>query len=158
MMTQSGNSRQGDKKSLKENAGKDKDDIQSVNGNSEESPDIEKKSPEALAVTEEITELLSKEDIVLAVQKFKADSEEKKIAMEFANSHINFLKQVVESDYNKKIARSDVEIRDMLSHVNSMLMKKDEYLFSTIITHSPSHYRTIQKRFYAKIKKEEENK
>jgi hypothetical protein len=144
-----------DKKIVKKSGHEEPDEMQTEEISSEESPDTGKKSPEALAITEEISELLGTEDIILALQKFKADSEEKKIAVEFANSHINFLKQVIESDYKKKIVRSDVEIREMLSHVNSMLKKKNEYLFSTIITHSPIHYRNIQKKFYAKIKKEE---
>jgi hypothetical protein len=147
-----------DKKSVKEAINKENEEIQNKENNSGKSTDTGKISPEALAVTEELADLLSKEDIVAEIQKFKADTEEKKIAVEFANSHINFLKQAIESDYKKGISRTDVEIRDMLSHVNSMLKKRDEYLFYTIITNSPSHYRNIQKRFYAKIKKEEEKK
>jgi hypothetical protein len=149
-MSQPENSRQSgtNKKIVKKSGHEEPDEMQTGEISSEE-------NPEALAITEEISELLGTEDIILALQKFKADSEEKKIAVEFANSHINFLKQVIESDYKKEIVRSDVEIREMLSHVNSMLKKKNEYLFSTIITHSPIHYRNIQKKFYAKIKKEE---
>ena len=45
------------------------------NNNSVDSQDDQEINPEALAVTEEITELLGKEDIITAVQKFKADSE-----------------------------------------------------------------------------------
>ncbi len=146
------------KKSQKEAGHTEKKDIKLEEGTSGVSTGSEKIDAAALAVTEEIAELLANDDIVIALQKFKSDSEEKKIASEFANSHIDFLKQVVEGDYKKQIARSDVEIRDMLSHVNSMLKKRDEYLFSTIITHCPSHYRNIQKKFYAKIKKEEGNK
>ncbi len=127
------------------------------NNNSVDSRDDQEINPEALAVTEEITELLGKEDIITAVQKFKADSEEKEIAVEFANSHIQFLNQIVESDYKKGIERTDVEIRDLLSNVNAMLNKRDKYLFTTMVTHSPSHYRSIQKRYYAEIKKEEKN-
>jgi len=156
-MNQPVNGRQpgSDKKSVKETVHQKNEEIQNKENDSGKSADAEKISPEVLAVTEEITDLLSKEDIVAEMQKFKADTEEKKIAVEFANSHVNFLKQAIESDYKKGISRTDVEIRDMLSHVNSMLKKRDEYLFSTIITNSPSHYRNIQKRFYAKIKKEE---
>jgi hypothetical protein len=156
-MSQPENSRQPgtNKKIVKKSGREEPDEMQTEEISSEESPDTEKKSPEALAITEEIAELLGTEDIILALQKFKADSEEKKIAVEFANSHVNFLNQLIDSDYKKGISRTDVEIREMLSHVNSMLKKKDEYLFSTIITHSPLHYRNIQKKFYAKIKKED---
>lgn len=125
--------------------------------NSGNSRDDQEINPEALAVTEEITELLGKEDIITAVQKFKADSEGKEIALEFANSHIQFLNQIVESDYKKRLERTDVEIRDLLSNVNAMLNKRDKYLFTTMVTHSPSHYRSIQKKFHVKIKKEEKN-
>ncbi|MFH0976816.1 MAG: hypothetical protein V1874_13610 [Spirochaetota bacterium] len=113
-------------------------------------------SPEKLQITEEITELLSKEDIITAIKKFKADSEEKNIVAEFVNSHILFLNSVIESDYKKGINRSDAEIRDLVSNVNMMLRDKDEYLFTTIIAHCHLHYRNIQKKYYSKIKKEEE--
>jgi hypothetical protein len=142
-------------KTAKESGQKKPADLQFEENNSQDIQDTEKISTESLAVIEEIAELLSKEDIIAAIQKFKADSEEKKIAVEFANAHIQLLNQIVESDYKKGIVRTDVEIRDMISNVNSMLKKKDEYLFTTIVMHSPSHYRNIQKRFYAKIKKEE---
>ena len=125
--------------------------------NSGNSWDDQEINPEALAVTEEITELLGNEDIITAVKKFKADSEEKEIAVEFANSHIQFLNQIVESDFKKGIERTDVEIRDLLSNVNAMLNKKDKYLFTTMVTHSPSHYKNIQKKYYSEIKKGEKN-
>jgi hypothetical protein len=125
--------------------------------NSGNSRDDQEINPEALAVTEEITELLGKEDIITAVQKFKADSEQKEIAVEFANSHIQFLNQIVESDYKKGIERTDVEIRDLLSNVNAMLNRRDKYLFTTMVTHSPSHYKNIQKKYYPEIKKKEKN-
>jgi hypothetical protein len=115
-------------------------------------------NPERLRIVEEITELFGNEDIILAVKKFKADSEEKQIAVEFAKSHVQFLTQQIESDYKKGIIRTDVEIRDVVSNVNAMLMKKDEYLFSTMITYSPAHYRNIQKKVYAQAKKKEEEK
>ena len=132
------------------------DDLQSDENNTDGSQDAEHINPEALAVTEEITELLSKEDIVGAVQKFKADSDEKEIAVEFTNAHIQFLGQIVESDYRHGVSRADVEIRDVVSHANIMLRKRDEYLFTTMIMHSPSHYRAIQNKFYSEIKKDKE--
>jgi hypothetical protein len=112
-------------------------------------------NPERIIVIEEISDLFGNEDIITAVKNFKADSGEKEIAIEFANSHIQFLNGIIESDYKKGIARTDVEIRDIISNANVMLQKKDEYLFTTIITHSPAHYRNIQKKYYARIKKEE---
>ena len=159
-MSQSGNTAKPDKKdnSAKTNDKMNLDDLPSDENNIDSSQDAEHINPEALAVTEEITELLSKENIVAAVQKFKADSEEKETAVEFTNAHIQFLSQIVESDYKHGVSRTDVEIRDLVSHVNMMLRKRDEYLFTTMIMHSPSHYRTIQNKFYSEMKKEENEK
>ncbi len=123
---------------------------QTENENSEAELDFEN-----LKVIEEISELFSNEDIVSAVKKFNADSEEKEIAAEFASSHIQFLNQIVESDYKKGIARNDAEIRDVVSYVNTMLLLKNEYLFTTIVTHSPLHYKNIQKKYNTRVKKEE---
>ena len=115
-------------------------------------------SPENLQIIEEITELLSNEDISTAVKNFKADSEGKEIALEFANSHILFLKEIVESDNKKAIERTDVEIRDLISHVNIMLKNKDEFLFTTMVIHSPSHYKNMQKKLLKKNEEVEEEK
>ncbi len=123
------------------------DDVLSLNKDNE-GPDNDRRkgSVEKLLVQEQVRELLSNEDIVSAVANFKADSEEQEIALDYANSHIQFLSQIVESDRNKGIVRSDVEIRDLVSHVNIMLKKKDEYLFITIVMYSPSHYREMQRK------------
>jgi hypothetical protein len=115
-------------------------------------------NPEKLQIADEIADLLSKDDIIAAIKKFKPDSEEKTIVVEFVNSHIEFLNQIVGSDYKKGINRADVEIRDLISNVNMMLQSKDDYLFTSIVAHSPSHYRNIQKKYYANIKKEEGKK
>ncbi len=101
-----------------------------------------------IVVTEEITELLDHEDILKTIKTFKLDSDEKKIAIEFVNSHIQFLKEIVENDYKKNIMRQNVEIQDLISHVNIMLKNRDEYLFTAMIVSSPSHYRCIQTELY----------
>jgi len=116
------------------------------------------KSQADIKARDEVIGLLGNDDIETALKKFKADSSEKEIARDFTNSHIQFLYQIVENDYKRGVARNDAEIRDLLSNVNMMLMKKDEYLFTTIIMHCPSHYRLTQKRFYEKMKKDEEKK
>jgi hypothetical protein len=115
-----------------------------------------KLSLEKLLIMEEITELLSSKNIYDSIKMFKADSEEKEIALEFINSHIQFLMGIVENDYRKKIIRSDAEIRDLLSHINLLLRKKDEYLFNTMIVNSPSHYKNVLDKLLAEHKKSEE--
>lgn len=114
-------------------------------------------SPEVVSViTEEITELLSNDNIVEAISKFETDSEEKEIAMEFVKSHILFLQEIVEKDYNKEKSRMDVEIRDLVSHVNMMLRKRDEYLFTAIIMNSPAHYKSIEKDLINRSQEEQD--
>ncbi len=113
-------------------------------------------SPEKILIIEEISELLSSENITDAVSKFKADSEEKKIALEYSSSHIQFLNELIDNDSKKGITRTDVEIRDMVSHINLLLKSKDEFLFNTIVVNSPSHYKNIQKKYISKAKKTED--
>lgn len=129
-----------------------------LNPVSNESGGGEKENTQVLLVKEEIHDLLSNEDLVEAVKKFKADTSDKEIALEFANFHILFLNEIVESDYKKGVTRTDVEIRDMVAHVNMMLQKRDAYIFTTMVAHANSHYRHIQNKFYANIKKDESEK
>lgn len=129
-----------------------------LNPVSNEPSDEEKENTQVLLVKEEIHDLLSNEDLVEAVKNFKADTSDKEIALEFANSHIQFLNEIVESDYKKGVTRTDVEIRDMVAHVNMMLQKRDAYIFTTIVAHTHSHYGHIQNKFYANIKKDESEK
>ncbi len=110
---------------------------------------IDKKAEQSKAlVMEEVTELLDNDNILKAIKSFETDSDEKKIALEFVNSHIQFLNEIVENDYKKGIVRQNVEIQDLVSHVNMMLRNRDEYIFTTMIVHSPSHYRCVQAEMY----------
>lgn len=129
-----------------------------LNPVSNESSGEEKENTQVLLVKEEIHDLLSNEDLIEAVKKFKADTSDKEIALEFANSHIQFLNEIVESDYKKGVTRTDVEIRDMVAHVNMMLQKRDAYIFTTMVAHTHFHYRHIQNKFYENIKKDESEK
>lgn len=143
-------------KSVKKNSSDNGDTEQDSNENNDtvemnnsgiDSGSVQEKTlADKLLVQEQLAELLQNDDIILAVANFKADSEEQEIALDYANSHIQFLTQIVESDRNKGVVRSDVEIRDLVSHVNLMLKKKDEYLFTTIVMYSPSHYREMQRK------------
>ena len=110
-----------------------------------------------MIIAEEIAELLNSDNIIEAIKNFKIDSDEKEIVIEFVKSHIQFLSLIVENDYKKGLIRNDVEIQDLISHVNVMLSKKDEYLFSVIAFNSPSHYNIILNNILKKSEKVEEN-
>lgn len=108
----------------------------------------EKIDPARILVIDEIIDILGKEDVAEAVKSYKAESEEQKTAIEFVNAHIQFIRELVENDYNKNIQRKDIEIRDIVANINSMLKEKHELLFSTMILKSPLHYRHIQAEVY----------
>ncbi|MBN2039586.1 MAG: hypothetical protein JW864_06070 [Spirochaetes bacterium] len=125
-------------------------DLDLVDAGIDEKHDGKNKTPEKLHIIEEITDLLSNEKIANAVENFKADTEEKEIAVEFAKSHVLFIENLVDNDNKKGISRSEVEIRDVVSNANIMLKNKDEYLFSTMVFHSPLHYKSMVNTLLAK--------
>ncbi len=100
--------------------------------------------PNRMIVAEEAVSLLSSDNITVATNKYKSDTPEKEIALEFANSHYQFMQELVKNDLGRKIGRSDFEIKDLVSHVNVMMKNKDEYIFTTMVIHSPVHYHLIQ--------------
>ncbi|MDY6932596.1 MAG: hypothetical protein SVZ03_00060 [Spirochaetota bacterium] len=104
-----------------------------------------KDEPNRIIVGEEATELLNNENIINAVNNYKADTKEKVIALEFIKSHIQFINQIVENDIKKGISRRDIEVQDIVSHINMMMQKREEYIFTSIIINSPSHYKCIMK-------------
>lgn len=108
--------------------------------------------PNNIIVAEEATEILNNENIINTLKKYKADTKEKEIALEYAKSHIQCIRGLVESDIKNSIYRKDIEIRDIISHLNMMLKKKDEYIFSTMVINSPSHYRTITEDIIKTVK------
>ncbi len=101
--------------------------------------------PNRVLVAEEAVSLLSSDNITGAMKTYKTDTPEKEIAIEFVNSHYQFMQELVKNDLGRKLGRSDFEIKDLVSHVNVMMRNKDEYIFTTMVIHSPAHYHLIQK-------------
>ncbi len=112
---------------------------------------------EKLIVIDEITELLDSDNIFHALETYDVDSEEKKTALEFVNSHIQFVREIVENDLKKGIQRRGIEIKDLLGNVNAMLKNRDEYLFTTLIIKSPFIYRHFQGEIYQKSEGQEQD-
>lgn len=119
--------------------------------------DEQKDSSKKLHVIEEISDLLSKDNILIVVDNYKADSEEKEIAIEFAISHVLFIEQIVINDNEKGIIRTDVEIRDLVAHTNILLKNENEYIFTAMVVHSPSHYKNIRENMLKKKDSEEKS-
>jgi hypothetical protein len=94
-------------------------------------------------------ELLGNSDILTAVTNFNSDTNEKELALEFVKSYALYIQELVAHDFNLKLNRSDIEIRDLVSHVNIMMKKKYEPAFNAIALHSPAHYRSIQNSILA---------
>ncbi len=115
------------------------------------------KEPNRILVAEEAVSLLSSDNITVAMNKYKSDTPEKEIALEFVNSHYQFMQELVINDLNRKLGRSDFEIKDLVSHVNVMMKNKDEYIFTTMVIHSPVHYHLIQEGILKQKAKEEHN-
>ena len=100
-------------------------------------------------VIELAIELLGNSDILSAVNGFKPDTEVKELALEFVKSYSLYVQELVAHDLKIKLSRSDMEIRDLISHVNIMMKKKYELAFNAIVLHSPAHYRSILKSILA---------
>ena len=95
------------------------------------------------AVAEEVVAILSQENIISALKNAAGGSPEKDIAAEFVNSYLDFIKEVVGHDIERGSLRADFEIRDLVAHVNSMMQQKDEYIYTTMVTRCPLHYRNV---------------
>lgn len=109
---------------------------------------------ERIMVAEEISSLLGGDNLIKVLASYKADTSSKELALEFVNAHCGFIREIVASDIQKKIARSDFEIKDLVSHVNGLMQEKDEYMFSVMVVHSPKHYHLIQKDIMHQMSKE----
>ncbi len=121
---------------------KDKKD---QSGNPEKNPQkIDKIDAKKLIVTDEILELLNSNNLLKAIKTYKANTEEKKTAIEFVNSHVQFIRELVEKDTKNKIQRKDFEIKDVVANVNSMLRARDEIIFTAMVLKSTVHYRQMQ--------------
>ena len=129
--------------------GQMKKDKKDESGNPEKEPhkneniDVKK-----LIVTDEIMELLNSDNILQAIKSYDADTDEKKTALEFVNSHVQFIKELVDKDKKNNIQRKDIEIKDMLANVNSMLKSRDELIFTSMVLKSTAHYRQIQSELF----------
>jgi len=88
--------------------------------------------------------ILNNEAIEKALTALKGESEEEKMAIEFINSYLQFLKQIVENDLKKGINRSGIEIKDLISNANVLLREKDNYIFTTMVINSANHYKSIK--------------
>ncbi|HPJ38227.1 MAG TPA: hypothetical protein PLT75_07270 [Spirochaetota bacterium] len=114
------------------------------------------REPDKDIVTFEANEILGTDDVVRKLKTFKADSREKEIAVDFVQAYVNFMEELVEHDLHINLNRNNVEIRDLVSHVNSMMKEKSEFIFNTMVLHSPAHYRNIQTALLGKSSAESE--
>ena len=117
--------------------------------------DSQEKQPERILVVDEISSILTSDNIVKALAQYKANTPEQEHAIEFVKAHYDFIKEIVTNDIQRKIVRSDFEIKDLVSHVNALMQHKDEYIFTTLVVHSPRHYQQVQKAVLQEMTKEE---
>lgn len=120
--------------------------------------DTQEKQPERILVMDEISSILTSDNIVKALANYKANTPEKEYAIEFVKAHYNFIQEIVTNDIQRKIVRSDFEIKDLVAHVNALMQHKDEYIFTTLVVHSPKHYQQVQKAVLQEMNKEEKEK
>jgi hypothetical protein len=103
-----------------------------------------------LIVADEIMELFNNDDISKAMKSYRADTDEKKTALEYVNSHEQFIKELVNMDLKKNIQRKDIEIKDVVANANSMLKARDEIVFTSMVLKSAVHYRHMQNELLKK--------
>jgi hypothetical protein len=120
--------------------------------------DMQEKQPERILVMDEIASILTSDNIVKSLANYKADTPEKEHAVEFVKAHYNFIQEIVTNDVQRKIIRSDFEIKDLVAHVNALMQHKDEYIFTTLVVHSPRHYQQVQKAVLQEMNKEDKEK
>ena len=113
--------------------------------------------PNREIVLDETITLLSSENILTAIQKYTPNTREKELAVEFVTSYSQYMQELTKHDLDKKVGRSDIEIQDLISHVNMMLKAKDDYLFTTMVIKRPLHYRNIQKNLFKRDTEEKDN-
>lgn len=97
--------------------------------------------PNRLLVAEEAASLLTNKDFFNNIEKFKPDTPEKEIALEFVSSYSQFMLEIVQNDLKKQLVRSDMEVKDLIAHVNMMMKEKDSYIFSSMVLNSAEHYK-----------------
>lgn len=109
----------------------------------------ENTQPNEASVVDHAVELLSNDDVSAIINAGTAETSEKQIAVEFVKSYVQFLQELVENDLSRNLIRSDIEVRDLISHVNIMMKKKYEGPFMAMVLHSAHHYRSMQSRILA---------
>ncbi len=103
-------------------------------------------------VTNEVVEILSDKDIIKTLNTYKSGTGEKELAAEFVKSYIQFVQEIVAIDNKRGLLRSEVEFRDLVSHVNILMKNKDETTFRAMVFHCPSHYKSVYKSLSAEKK------
>lgn len=106
----------------------------------------ENKPLDEASVIEHAIELLNNDDVSAIIDAAGSGSSEKQIAVEFVKSYVQFLQELVEHDLSANLIRTDIEVRDLISHVNIMMKKKYEAPFMAMVLHSAPHYRSMQAR------------
>lgn len=96
-------------------------------------------------VESEVVALFGSENIVHAIKTYRADTKQKEISLEFVKSYLQFINEIAAHDAVSNRDRSDPEVRDLVSHVNLMLRKRDEDVFTSMVLHCNRHYRQIIK-------------
>ncbi len=112
------------------------------------------KPPEEASVIEHVIELLNNDDVSTIIEAADSGDSEKQIAIEFVQSYVQFLQELVEHDLSANLIRTDIEVRDLISHVNIMMKKKYEAPFMAMMLHSASHYRSMQAKLLSESNKE----
>lgn len=116
--------------------------------------EVQKNFSNEAVVIDHVVNFLNNNDVSSLMEITEADSAEKQIALEFVKSYVQFLRELVEYDFKKNLIRSDVEIRDLISHVNIMMKKRYEEAFMAMVLQSVSHYRNMQARILAEEQQE----
>ncbi len=114
----------------------------------------EHKPPDEASVITHAIELLNNDDVSTIMDAADSGDSEKQIAVEFVKSYVQFLQELVEHDLAANLIRTDVEVRDLISHVNIMMKKKYEAPFMAMMLHSVSHYRSMQAKLLSDSNKE----
>lgn len=106
----------------------------------------ENKPLDEASVIEHAIELLNNDDVSVIIDAAGSENAEKQIAVEFVKSYVQFLQELVEHDLSSNLIRTDIEVRDLISHVNIMMKKKYEAPFTAMVLHSALHYRSMRTR------------
>ncbi len=101
--------------------------------------------PDRKVVALESRALIEQENLYTVLKSYKADTEEKQIALEFSRGYMQYIEETVENDRQIGLLRKDIEIRDLCSHANMLMRQRDESLFTLLTKMSPVHYKAINK-------------